>query len=308
MPIEKYSDDELNELTDAERAALLDGSDDDEDDLEIKGLGDDGKTDDAEDKAAKADDGAAAVGTPVLDDAAAAAPVADAEPAPAVEAKSAEPAAAPVQVAPVFVAAAPDDADAKLAALDARRTDARTQYNAGEIDHDAYEALKDEIAEEKLELKLAIQTANISAQMQQQAAQQAWYDAAAKFADEHGYRVNPETYQIFESVVVSVANSEAGQAMNAHQILEAANKKMVAAGMGKAAAVAAPAPAPAKTAAAKPVQPPNLALVPAAATENAEAGKYANLDRLQASDPERYEEELMKMSESAQDAYLRAAG
>ena len=323
MSNEKYSEEELSMLTDEERAALLDGDDEDDEVPEvIPGEQNDAADDDAN-KEAAGKDGAAVAADPAGDGAGAvAAPVTEPELAAAAQVTTDEPPAK--ALAPILVAEIPTDADAKLAAIEAKRSDlekqkreARTQYNDGTIDFDRYEEIKDQIdatkdklADEKLELRTAIDRANLAETMRLQAQQNAWYEQAGAFAEKHGYSANPILFKAFEGQVIEIAQSEAGQAMQGYKILEEAHSRMVAAGLGKAAPAAAAAPAApvAKGKAARPVQPPNLAVVPAADTSEAAGGnRFARLDQLQSSgDVEAYEAALSKMSEADQDAYMRA--
>lgn len=287
-----YDQDDLDQLTDEERAALLDGGDDEDDSPEpVVAEVDPDKNEEQQQEESQEQEHAA-------DELAA-----KEEQAPAAAEVKAEEQPKPAPMQPVFVAEAPGDVETKLSALDQRKAEAMAKYNDGVIEFAELTKITDEIAEEKLEIKLAVREADLAAKMAQQQAQNEWYNTANNFANKHGYDANPILYKAFEGVVVSVAQSQDGQTMNAVQILEEAHKQMVAAGLGKAA----PAPAaqnapPAKAKKEQAPQPPNLATVPAAAGTETESGnRFAHLHRLKG---DALEDAIMKLSERDREAFL----
>lgn len=304
----------MADLTEDERAALLidddDGTpaadhtdtpdDDDQDDDENDNKDDAGA--DGKDQSGDADGAAAAAG----DDGAAAAGRDDGD---AAEAAADEQGAAPVQTAPVLVAQVPADLDAKLAEIATKKDALITAFDDGDITAKEYQVQLDAIGKEERKIERDVDKAQLAAEMDQQRQQNDWVATVNNFIAGTDYSSNARLHRALDMEVRDVAVSEEGKAMNGLQILQRAHANLVDAGLVKAASGAAPAAAPAKTVvpkAAKANLPPNLAHVPAAATEDTSDGRFSNLDRMASSDPLAYEAQLARLSESDRAAYLAA--
>jgi len=266
-----------------------------------------GKTDEQTDDGA--DDGAAAA----ADDAAATAEPADAGKPGA--AAGDEPEAAPSvvpQPAPILVAQAPADAEAKLAEIATKRAELRKQYDDGDITFDQYDSQKDALAKDEREIERAIDKAHIAADMAEQQRRNEWDAQCAAFLSQHDeYEGGKgERFEHLNETLKAIAVMPRNQGLTGPQLLEKAHK-LVLADIGDAPAAAAPATAakPAAKAAPAPAPklPPNLAHIPAAQGTETGEGRFANLDRLQATNYEAYEAALAKMTPAEQDAYLQSA-
>lgn len=292
----------MADLTEDERAALADTDGDDEQDNDNQDDnendedgnegegGEDQSGDDAGAAAAAGDDGAAAAGR---DDGDA-----------AEDAAGDEQGGTPVQTAPVLVAQAPADLDAKLAEIATKKDALITAFDDGDITAKEYQVQLDAIGKEERKIERDVDKAQLAAEMDQQRQQNDWVATVNNFIAGTDYASNARLHRALDMEVRDVAVSEEGKAMNGLQILQRAHANLIDAGLVKAAAAAAPGKPAAK--AAKPNLPPNLAHVPAAQISDTGEGRYANLDRLAGSDPIAYETQLGKLSDSERAAYLAA--
>lgn len=281
------SDDDLIETDDEG------GDDADASDQENGAQGDDEAGDDAGDGV-----DAAAAADPAIHDDAGADTAADAAQQPAV---------AEIENAPILVAQTPEDADAKLTEIASKKDSLLTQFDDGEITAREYQNELDKLNKEERQIELAIQKAQIAAEMEQQRQMNEWNATVKGFISENP-RYNPKTsprmYQMLDMEVRAVAQSDEFKnrtdSAAGRLILQRAHENL-AKEIGFAAKPAAQA-----TKAAKPNLPPSLHNVPAADNSDVTGGKWAVLDRLQATDPIRYEDELMKLSDRDREAYLSA--
>lgn len=275
-------DDTTNDKTGADDADDQDEKDDDESD----GAGDtgddsvDGTADDADDTgAAGRDDG-------TTDDAGAEQPEEPAQ-----------------QAAPVFVAEAPADAEAKLSELRTQKADLRAQYNDGDITFDEYEDQKDALIEQEGEIKRAVERSQLAADMETQRQKNQWDNdcnafmgAHPEYADREG-----EPFKQINEAVIALANMPSNKGLSGPEILEKAHKVVLATSgtsvVGKKADDGKKAGVTYK----KPEQPVNLSKVPAAAQNDTGEGRFSAIDKLEGM---AYEEALSKMSEAERDAYL----
>lgn len=299
-------DEVLDGLTDEERAALEedDGSGTTSDNQEG------GDVEKGNDGAGDAGDGANADGTDSgADDGKSAAEDGKQEAqgrddgAPAAEAAPVNPSA------PLLVAQAPEDADAKLKDIAGKKEELLTKFDDGDITAREYQTQLDTLAKQEREIELALHTAKIAQDMEVTRQRNEWARTVDGFIKEHTVydpTKNPRLYKLLDAEVRAVAVTDEFKNRNdpeaGLEILKRAHANIaaeipVAAG-GKP-------PAPKKDA---PGLPPNLANVPAAEMNDTAGGKYAALDRLAAgNDPTAYEEALMKLPEAERLAYLATA-
>lgn len=219
-----------------------------------------------------------------------------------------EPAAAPSapQSAPILVAEAPADADAKLAEIKSKKDDVITRFDDGDITAKEMQSELDALGKQEREIERAIDKAQIAADLEQQRKQNEWAGQCNSFLSEHPEYDGGkgERFEHLNETLIALAKMPRNASLSGPELLAKAHT-LVKAERGEA--VAAPAPGKTvKTPVPKPALPPNLAGVPAAASNDPGEGKYASLDRLQTANPEGYEAALAKMSDAERDAYLAA--
>lgn len=298
----KYTSDELELLTEEERAGLI----------EEQGAPEEVKTDPEAGK------------EPAVEAVSEAAPeAANAEPEkvepPAVAAEPApdEPKTEAQPKTPVPNWTVPADTDAKLQALDAKETEVETKFQAGEVTNAEYREQVRAIDKERR----AIEGAKLKAEIAAETKAVVWaQQTVSGFLDAHPIYGQNET--LFAALDIEVRKLQASAADPfSPSILTKAHAKVQAAfsaiGVPKEAPVTEkakadtkPAPkAPEKQIEVKPRDPvpPSLAKVPAAEVESTDGGKFAYLDRLQASDYEAFEAALSKLSPADHNAYLASA-
>jgi hypothetical protein len=261
---------------------------------------------DDDDEAPKGDDAGAAAAAD--DTATAAAPAAEDKPADAKPDAKAEASAAPQQ-APILVATAPADAEAKLAEIASKRADLRKQYDAGDITFDEYDSQKDVLAKDERAIERALDKAQIAADLNEQQRRNEWQSQCDAFLTAHPEYDGGkgERFDQMNGVLKAIAVVPENANKTGPQLLEMAHKitlvmrgEEVPAGKGDKPA----APAAKRAEVPKPNLPPDLGKMPAASGNDPGEGKWASLDRLQATNPEGYEAALAKMSDSEREAYL----
>ncbi len=244
--------------------------------------------------AAPADDGAAAAGK-----------ADDDQPAGAATEQGAAPSAQ--AYAPILVAQAPADADAKFKEIATKKADLRKRYDDGDVTFDEYEAEKDKLDEERLELKLQVDRANTAVALEEQRRKNQWDADCDTFLnankDKYQGDDNKEAFEHLNETIKAFARMPMYANLTGPQLLDKAHRHVMAERGEPVAAPAAGGKAN-KRDIPKPTLPPSLAGVPSASATDPGEGKYASLDRLQTSNPEAYEAALAKMSEADRDAYL----
>lgn len=255
--------------------------------------------DDEQDKDG-ADDGAAAA----AGDAGAAAGEPAAEPAAAAAAAEPEAAQSPApQQAPILVAEAPADAEAKLADIATQKDVLATKFDDGDITAKEYHAQLDALNKQERGIELAQHKAQLAAEMDEQSKRNAWFSQAQNFARENGY-TDQRRLNLLDAEVRAVASTDDGAKLTGAQVLERAHQNLVDAGL--AVAKNKPPAAPA-TPPKKPVDiPPSIHKLPAADTNDTASGQWAELDRLATTNPLKYEATLEAMSDAERERYLAA--
>ena len=270
-------------LTEEERLALVE-----EDDGDAIALADDGAGDVIDDKdvEAKAEADAAADPEP----AAVAEPVAAAEP---VEAKS--------QQAPILVAPAPEDAEARLNDIETQKESLLTQFDDGDITMREYQKQVAELDKTVRAIERSQDRAELAAQMDQQRLQNDWVSTCNAFVENNSiYKDNPRLYKALDAEVRELAADPKTANWTGQKFLDEAHGNL------KKAFGLAESPADKATAKQRRELPPNLAKVPASEVQDTNGGRFAVLDRMATSDPVGYEDTLAKMPAAERDAYLAA--
>lgn len=299
-------------LTEEERAALAEPDDEDttatqgdlEDAAKAAGTTTEGNDDDEDDKGAPA--GAAAAAG---DDGAAAANADDGKGAAAADEQGAAPSTA-AQQAPILVAQAPADADAKLADIATKKEELDTKFDDGDITNAEYRKELDALNKQEREIELAQSKAQIAADMERQRLQNQWNadcnSFIAKHKDTYDGEANAEAFAHLNETVVAYAKMARNAGLSGPELLEKAHKAvMVERGM-PVADTPKPGTKPAKAAAPKPSLPPDMSRIPAATGNDPGEGRWASLDKLADSNPAAFEAALAKMPEAERDEYLKA--
>lgn len=292
-------------LTNEERAALAAPDEDDDDAVAAPAAAaqlaegekpDDAKPDDEDSKPAAA--------AAVVDAAVAATTGGDAAPATDAQAAAPESSPAPQQAAPILVAQAPEDAEAKLAEIATAKGALDTKFDEGDITNAEYRKELDALNKRERDIELDLREAKLAERMEAQRQKNEWDRDCNTFLASHAEyqgEANKEAFARLNETVMVVAR------INPHltgpQVLEKAHKFMqVDSGI-------APAPAAKPAAAAKPAQAvipkqaaqPSLHAVPAAQVADAGEGRFAALRGLNGF---QLEDAMAKMSESDRAAFM----
>jgi hypothetical protein len=266
-----------------------------------------GGKDGAEEK--KSGDVAGANTDPAADVAAAAAAPAGADPA----ATAASSESSPAPGAPIYVAEAPADAEAKLAEIATKKGDLLTLFDDGEITAKEYQSKVDALTKDERAIERAQDRAEIAADMEQQRLKNQWdTDCNAfmgKHKDTYDGEANKEVFAHLNETIIAFAKMPRNAGISGPELLAKAHKAVMAergTPVADTPAAAKPAPAAPKPGAPKPALPPDMSKMPSASSNDPGEGRFASLDRLQTENPAAYEAALAKLSGAEQDAYLSA--
>lgn len=271
-----------------DKGATTTGDDDADDEDQGQGGDDTGA-------AAAAGDGAAAAGQADGDQPAGA----DAQPA-------ATP--SPAQSAPILVAEAPADAEAKLAEIATKKDEVIAQFDDGDITAKEMQAQLDALGKQEREIERALDKAQIAKDLEEQRRRNEWDAQCAAFLKAHAEYDGGkgERFEHLNETLKAIAVMPRNAGLTGPELLDKAHK-LVLAERGETPAPKADAKPAAKPAIPKPNLPPNLAGVPAATGNDPGEGKWASLDRLRdAGNGVAYEAALAKLSQADRDAYLAA--
>jgi hypothetical protein len=267
----KYTEEEMQDLTEEERAALEDLEAEEaeaeaEDEKEEAGEADGGNGDDAEEEVGK--DSVATEFQPLLD------------------------------------ADAPEDAAEQLEAIARQKEELVQKFDDGELTAKEYQLELDKLAKREREIEQAQFKARLAQEMAEQQQRNAWLATVNQFLSEHSeYRQYPLRYKALDLAVRELAAQEENQGLSGREILEKAHEQIVEQfGLARTEDDLKPEGKKRR----KIEAPPTLANVPAASATETEDGRWAKLDRLIETDPERYERELAKLSDADREAYLAA--
>jgi len=275
------SDKELDDgLTDEERAALAEEDGTDETVSELDETGDDtGETDES---AGEKDPAAEAAGR---DDGAADDPKAEDDPA----------AESSLPPAPILVAEAPQDAEARLTEIQTKKDELINQFDDGDITAKEYQQQLDALAKQQRDIEFAVNKAEMAAEMEKQRKYNEWVGTVNGFLNDNKvYRENPRLYKALDQEVKDVSATPEAANWDGNQILAQAHKNLVEAfGLKQ--------PAKQDNGGNKPNIPPTLGKIPAADNNDMNGGRFAALDRM---GPVELEEALFNMPESERLAFL----
>jgi len=291
-------------LTEEERAMLAEGDDEADTDKDDADAADD--QDDNDEGGDAGNDDAAGAGND--DDTGSAAGRDDGDGADDPAGKPEGQAQPGTQSAPLLVAEAPADADAKLKDIADQKEALINQFDDGDITAKEYQQKLDALAKQEREIELAQHKAQIAAEMAQQQARNEFLDYAKKFTSEihPEYAKDQALYEALDKQVIELANLPKYANMTGQEILEKAHKLILIDHPDAFAAPAKPAADAGRKPAPRPSLPPNLSKVPAADMNDTGEGRFAHLDRLAERGGMEFERALAKLSESEREAYLAA--
>lgn len=303
MADKDYTDDELDQLTDEEREALesdddyVDDDDADTDD-DSTDADDDSRDDDASGTRESGDDDASDADAGEDDQ-----PGRDDGADPAAQAEPGQPARK--EYSPSLNSKLPDDFDQQLSKIASDRTELRKKYNEGDIDFDEYEQQRDALDDQRRTLEQQKFKADIADEMRADR----WInrDVASFLAEHPEYKSGSSLHRMLDEEVRTLqakAESEGKDPLDP-AILQAAHKN-IREGIERDLGITAPAKTATRRQAPPPARnvPPTLANVPAAELEGTDGGRWASLDRLAETNPEKYEDKLAALSDADREAYL----
>lgn len=272
----KYTDEQLADLTDAEREAILE--DDGQPDI---GTTDQLPTDDELDTQ---DDDA---GNDANDD------------------DDAGDDSAPAADVPPLEAQLPEDYEQRLTTLAEQKDALVAQFDDGEIGAREYQKQLDALNKQERELERIKDRAELAEDMRKQQEKREWLKDVNTFLSENPeYTENQMRYKVLDQTVREIAAAE--PTLSGQEILARAHEQIQTA-FGAATKGRTTPKSADKHSNPRDNAPPTLARIPAAEASGTENSKFAMLDRIQSIDPVRYERELSKLSDSDREAYLQSA-
>ncbi len=284
-----FSTEELEHLTEEERAGMLEEVDEQvpADPIEPEGEGTDTHT--AEQDAADADDGDE---QEAKDDG----EQEDGEPAEQPEAPVVdEPKPEPKQLFQVDV---PADLEQQISSIDDQKLALAEEYDEGLISYKERQAKINALDAEQHQLRRLQDTVELQSRHEAAQAQQQYNDTCAAFIAQNqlGQPGEPR-FDAFNAYLVGFQQNEANQTLPLQAQLDTAYQQW-------ATAMGIPVnKAPAARAGSKPI-PQTLANVPAAEVEVTDNGRFAALDRMATRDPLKFEDTLAAMGDAEREAYL----
>ena len=208
----------------------------------------------------------------------------------------------------MFRADVPEDIETQRTALDARWDELAQKFDDGDITFAEYNKGIRGLNDERAKLDRAELKAELAQEANQSRSQEDWANLCEDFVSANPIIGKNETmWNAFDAKLrqVTAATMNAGGQIGQRDLDKAF--KLMQEDLG----ITAPAPTPGenkgKPGKKTPVDvPPTLGKVPASQQNDTDDGKYAHLDRLAETDPEKYEAALLRMSDAERDAYMQA--
>lgn len=207
----------------------------------------------------------------------------------------------------MFKAEVPEDIDARRASLDTRWDELAAKFDDGDITFAEYNKGIRELNDERSKLDRLELKAELAREANQSRTQEDWANLCTDFVSDNPLIAKNETlWNAFDRKLrqVTAATMEAGGQPGRRDLEKA--YKLMQEDLGLAPQEAKQTEQPAKKTKKAVEVPPTLGKVPASQQMDTEDGKYAHLDRLAETDPEKYEAALLKMSDAERDAYMQA--
>ncbi|EBQ8762732.1 hypothetical protein BKM35_22115 [Salmonella enterica] len=212
--------------------------------------------------------------------------------------------------APVFVVEAPKDSDKQLTEIKQQKIALADQFDEGDITNREYQQKLDELNQQERKIEREIDRARLAEDMEAQRKNNAWNDAQADFMADHPEYEDDTRREMFNAVFRNVAKRDEFSALpvtraNSLKLLRAAHEAFIKVA-GKSAGPGDENENGKETAKQqkKKELPPTLAGIPASDVTDTNAGRWASLDRLRDKDYQAYEDKLFSMSDADRDAYL----
>lgn len=319
----KFTEEELEMLTEDERRAIEELGDEYDDDNEDPPMdpdddeagddddsGDDGDDDDAADdpdkeaaakpegdEGAEGDDGQEGEGKE-----------SEGEPAPKEAAEE--------QITPPLNVDYPEDYENKLKDFEEQRTRLDVDFDDGELTSQEYRQQLREIESQEQEIRDQVLKAQIAQEWQENQQRQAWTNTVNTFLDENDvYRQSRALYRELNDTVIEIANSKEAEGMTGQKILEEAHKRvssdpaLASVFKDKAPQAEAESDEKSKKEGKPPLKPrnvpPTLANVPASDTTTADEGsRFGKLDRMDGLELEAELERLSNTNPAMVEEYL----
>lgn len=207
-------------------------------------------------------------------------------------------------ILPPLRAKAPDNVDELITRLSQEEEALAQKFDDGDITAREYRDGINKLNDQRDEIKWATREADLANKMQRQAEENAWHRDVKEFMTSTAANITKSRAAMvaFDEVVKKVTADPANLNLSNRAQLEKAfklyNDEMTAAfGVHTPPQPQKPATAPQAPKAQRAI-PPTLARVPASDIENVDGSKFANLDRLAATDPVAYEAAVAKMSDA----------
>lgn len=217
---------------------------------------------------------------------------------------------APAPRAPILVAEAPEDADARLADIASRKAALSEKFDDGDLTSKEFQTQVDALNKEERALERQIDKAQIAQDLENQRLTNERMTEINTFLKEVEIPNDNKNlrFNVLNTAVIAVANDEANINLTPREVMQKAYDLCVSEGAlqpKKSAEPAKPTPTPAKPK--TPINaPPTLANLPAAEINNTDDNRFAYLNRI--ANPDIREREFAKLSPADQEAYLATGG
>jgi hypothetical protein len=281
----KYTEEELNDLTEEERAAILEEDDAlDEQELDDEDMDTDAEDEDAGEEGEEADE-----------------PDADTGELGEAEAEEGEDEPEPA-IPTLLTGDLPDDIQEKLDTLNQQKSDLATKFEDGDLSAAEYQTELDKLMKQERQIEQQQFKAQIAQEMKENAQREQWAATIQEFLTENPrYNTSKLLYQALDTAVREVAGEEESAGMTGKQILRVAHERVMAEiGITEEAK-------PVKQEKGKkykPNIPPTLGSLPAAEQTETGNSKFKRLDEMMERNPEAFEEAFARLPEAEQEAYL----
>ena len=281
-----FNEQELDALTDEERAGLEDDNlVDDATEVDLGAADEAGKDVAEQDKLAAEEAGKVAE-----QQAQAATDTADTAEVPSAKPK------------PLFDTTLPDDIEAQFAAIKAKKTELNNKFDEGDMTVAEHQAAIDDLNDRHQDLREAKFRASLAQEAQKSQEANTWEQSCNDFLSKHPDISGDELkYNSFDVAVRMTTNDPSNSGLSGPAMLEKAYARWTAS-FGGATQTTTQTPKGERPAVKSIV--PNIGSLPAADISETDTSRFKALDDLIDSDPLRYQDELMKLSASDRAAYL----
>lgn len=199
---------------------------------------------------------------------------------------------------PLFDTALPDDLDARMTSIKEQKKALSAKFDEGEITVSEYQENIDALTDQYQDLREARFKASLAQEAIKSQEVNTWEQSCDAFLAKHPDIAGDELkYNSFDVAVRMTTSDPANAQLSANEMLDKAFARW-------SSTFGAPTQQePAKQAKQKPIV-PNIGGLPAADTTETDTNRFTALDALIDSDPLRYQDELMKLSPADRAAYL----